>query len=171
RGGLFRSASGDRPLKQLRHADRFAAVAGSCPLHAHWLDGEPISDVLPMAGVLDRSRRLALDGRPIVSGLVLLADAWACTNPSLARGLALGLGHAARLRDTVRAHLEDPRELAEAWDAVTEIEFTPWYRATVATDRARLAEIDRLRSTGAAPPPPADPATRARARRSRARSR
>jgi 2-polyprenyl-6-methoxyphenol hydroxylase-like FAD-dependent oxidoreductase len=158
------SASGDRPLKQLKRADRFAAVLAACPLHAHWLDGEPISGVLPMAGVLDRYRRLAVDGRPLVSGIVLVADAWACTNPSLARGIALGLDHAARLRDTVRERLGDPRELAEAWDAVTEAEFTPWYRATVSTDRARLAEIDRLRSNGTAPPPPADPATRARAR-------
>jgi 2-polyprenyl-6-methoxyphenol hydroxylase-like FAD-dependent oxidoreductase len=157
------TASGDRPLKQLKHADRFAAVLSPCPLHAHWLDGEPISDVLPMAGVLDRYRRLAVDGRPLVSGLVLVADAWACTNPSLARGLALGLDHAARLRDTVRAHLDDPAELAQAWDSVTEAEFTPWYRATVATDRARLAEIDRLRN-GAAPPPPADRPALARAR-------
>ena len=158
------TASGDRPLKQLKHADRFAAVLASCPLHAHWLDGEPISDVLPMAGVLDRYRRLAVDGRPLVSGLVLVADAWACTNPSLARGLALGLDHAARLRDVVRAHLDDPGELAEAWDAVTEAEFTPWYRATVATDRARLAEIERLRNGNDAPPPPADRAAVARSR-------
>jgi hypothetical protein len=68
-----------------------------------------------------------------------------------------------RLRDAVRAHLGDAREFAEAWDAVTEAEFTPWYRATVATDRARLAEIDHLRS-GTAPPPPSDPAALARAR-------
>jgi 2-polyprenyl-6-methoxyphenol hydroxylase-like FAD-dependent oxidoreductase len=158
------TSSGDRPLKQLKHADRFAAVLAACPLHAHWLDGEPISDVLPMAGVLDRYRRLTVDGRLLVSGVVLVADAWACTNPSLARGLALGLDHAARLRDTVRAHLDDPRELAEAWDAVTEAEFTPWYRATVATDRARLAEIDRLRRGEDAPPPPADRAALARSR-------
>ena len=158
------TASGDRPLKQLKHAERFAAVLAACPLHAHWLDGEAISDVLPMGGVLDRYRRLAVDGRPLASGLVLVADAWACTNPSLARGLALGLAHAARLRDTVRAHLDDPRELVEAWDAVTEEEFTPWYRATVATDRARLAEIDRLRNGGDQPPPPADRTALARAR-------
>ena len=45
---------------------------------------------------------------------------------------------------------------------MTEAEFTPWYRATVATDRARLAEIDRLRN-GTAPPPVDRPAL-ARAR-------
>ena len=154
--------SGDPPLKQLRHVERWSAVVGACPLHAHWLDGEPISGVLPMAGTLDRYRRLAVDGRPTVTGLALVADAAICTNPSLARGLALGLDHAARLRDTVREHIADPAGFAEAWDVVTEAEFTPWYRATVATDRARLAEMELLR-TGAAPPP-TDPATLVRAR-------
>jgi 2-polyprenyl-6-methoxyphenol hydroxylase-like FAD-dependent oxidoreductase len=158
------AASGDRPLTALKDADRWTAVVASCPLHAHWLDGEPISGVLPMAGVLDRYRRLVVEGKPVVTGVALVADAWVCTNPSLARGLALGLDHAARLRDTVREHLGDAREFAEAWDAVTEAEFTPWYRATVATDRARLAEIDRLRTGVDARPQPSDPAALARAR-------
>jgi hypothetical protein len=73
--------------------------------------------------------------------------------PSLGRGLALGLAHSARLRDVVSEHLDDPVALAAAWDAVTEAEFTPWYRATVAVDRARLAEIDAIRD-GAPPPAP-----------------
>ena len=50
--------SGDPPLKMLRFTDRFDRVVQACPLHAHWLDGEPITDVLAMAGVLDRYRRL-----------------------------------------------------------------------------------------------------------------
>ena len=61
-------------------------------------------------------------------------------------------------------HLDDARECAEAWDAVTEAEFTPWYRATVATDRARLAEIDRLRNGIESQPQPSDPAALARTR-------
>src|SRR5262245_36103996 len=43
---------GDAALKLLRFNDRFDAVIRACPLHAHWLDGDPITDVLPMAGVL-----------------------------------------------------------------------------------------------------------------------
>jgi 2-polyprenyl-6-methoxyphenol hydroxylase-like FAD-dependent oxidoreductase len=157
------ASTADRPLTSLKDVERWSAVVAACPLHAHWLDGEPISGVLPMAGVLDRYRRLSADGRPAVLGVALVADAWACTNPSLARGLALGLDHASRLRDTVREQLGDAHAFAEAWDAVTESEFTPWYRATVATDRARLAEIDALRS-GETPAAPADPAAAARAR-------
>jgi 2-polyprenyl-6-methoxyphenol hydroxylase-like FAD-dependent oxidoreductase len=148
-------SAGDRPLKRLREVERFGAVVGACPLQAHWLDGEPITGVLPMAGIVDRFRRLTVDGRPVATGLALVADACACTNPSLGRGIALGLLHAQRLRDVVRAHLEDPREFAEAWDADTEAELVPWYRATVQLDRDRLRLFDAARH-GLPPPPPAD---------------
>ena len=49
-------------------------------------------------------------------------------------------------------------------DEATERELTPWYRATVAFDRGRLAEINAIRS-GAEPPAPApdDIAARVRA--------
>jgi 2-polyprenyl-6-methoxyphenol hydroxylase-like FAD-dependent oxidoreductase len=158
------ASSGDRPIKRLRHNDTWTAVIGACPLHAHWLGGAPISDVLPMAGVLDRYRRLVVDGKLVATGVALVADSWVCTNPSLARGIALGLDHAGRLRDVARAHLGEPREFAEAWDAVTEAEFTPWYRATVATDRARLAEMELIRSGADPPATDPDPAAAARAR-------
>src|SRR4030095_14950178 len=150
-------SSGDRPLTQLRHADRWTAVVAACPLHAHWLEGEPTTGVLPMAGILDRYRRPAADGRPIVTGLALVGDSWACTNPSLGRGIALGLAHAARLRDVARTDLGDPLGFALAWDRATETELTPWYRATVAVGRARLAEIEAIRA-GTERPRPTQPA-------------
>jgi hypothetical protein len=118
--------------------------------------------VLPMGGVIDRWRRMVVDGRPVATGVATVADSWACTNPSLGRGISLGLVHAAHLRDVVRDRLEDPRAFALAWDEVTERELTPWYRATVAVDRGRLAEIDALRA-GQDPPPPADPVAMVRA--------
>jgi 2-polyprenyl-6-methoxyphenol hydroxylase-like FAD-dependent oxidoreductase len=151
-------ASGDRPLKRIRHAEAWMAVLRACPLHAHWLDGDPITEVLPMGGVVDRYR----DPVPAATGVASVADACACTNPSLGRGMALGLAHAARLRDVVRERIEDPRGFAEAWREATESELAPWYRATVATDRARLAEIEALRA-GRAPAPPHDPAGMLRA--------
>jgi 2-polyprenyl-6-methoxyphenol hydroxylase-like FAD-dependent oxidoreductase len=154
-------AAGDRPLKALRHPDRFAAVLAACPLHAHWLDGEPITGVLAMGGVVDRYRRLVVHGRPIVTGVAAVADACACTNPSLGRGMALGLLHGRALRDYVRVHLESPTDLAEVWDTVTEAELMPWYRDTVAEDRARLRDLEAARGGGA--PSPADPEAALRA--------
>ena len=55
-----------------------------------------------------------------------------------------------------------PRASRDAWDEATERELTPWYRATVAIDRARLAEIDALRTGAGA-------ARAGRRRRARAR--
>ena len=136
----------------------------ACPLHAHWLDGEPLTPVMPMGGVVDRYRRYGGNGTAAPAGVASVGDAWACTNPSLGRGIALGLAHAALLRAVVREHGDDPARLVDAWDEATERELTPWYRATVAFDRARLAEIDAIRN-GAEPPAPApdDIAARVRA--------
>jgi 2-polyprenyl-6-methoxyphenol hydroxylase-like FAD-dependent oxidoreductase len=136
-------AAGDQPLKRLRHVDAWTAVVKACPLQAHWLEGEPITGIVGMGGIVDRYRRLAGNGRPAATGVALLADACACTNPSLGRGMALGLRHAQLLRDTLRE--EEPGRFAEAWDAATEAELTPWYRSTVQQDRERLREIDALR--------------------------
>ena len=136
---------GDKPLKRMRDPDAWTAVVSACPLQAHWLEGEPISDIIAMGGIVDRYRRLSVDGRPLVTGIALVGDAWSCTNPSLGRGMSLGLLHAQALRDVVGAHLQDPGEFAEQWDAVTEAKLTPWYRATVEEDRNRLREIEALR--------------------------
>jgi len=150
------AASGDRPLKRLRDPDRWTALVRSCPLHAHWLDGEPLTPVMPMGGVVDRYRRYGGNGMTAPAGVVSVGDAWACTNPSLGRGIALGLAHAALLRAVVRDHADDPARLVDAFDEATERELTPWYRATVAFDRARLAEIDAIRKGGEPPAPAPD---------------
>jgi hypothetical protein len=79
-------STGDQPLKRLREPDRWTSLVQACPLHAHWLDGDPITEVTTMSGILDRHRRLVIDGQPVATGIALLADAWACTNPSQGRG-------------------------------------------------------------------------------------
>jgi 2-polyprenyl-6-methoxyphenol hydroxylase-like FAD-dependent oxidoreductase len=148
-------ATGDQPLKDLRHADRWMNVIRACPLQAHWLEGEPISDILPMAGIVDRYRRFVVDGAPVATGIVAVGDAWACTNPSAGRGLTVGFLHAVQLRDTVREVTDDPCALVERFDARTQDHVAPWYHAQIAADRARFAEMNALRE-GRAPEVPAD---------------
>jgi 2-polyprenyl-6-methoxyphenol hydroxylase-like FAD-dependent oxidoreductase len=137
--------SDDLPLKQLRNREKFARVVRACPLHAHWLDGTAITDVLPMAGILDKYRRFVVEGRPVATGFAAVGDAWACTNPSAGRGLSIGMIHAQLLRDVVRRSLDDPIDFASDWDSVTESDVAPWYWNQVATDQARLAEIAAVR--------------------------
>ncbi len=150
------AASDDTALRDLRKSERFTDVVRACPLQAHWVDGEPITDVLTMAGILDRYRRFVVDGAPVATGVVAVGDAWACTNPSAGRGMTVGLIHARLLRDVVGAALHDPEALVRSWDQVTETEVAPFYRGQIAADRVRFAQMRALRE-GVEPDPP-DPA-------------
>lgn len=149
------TASGDRPLKEIRKAEVWTKVVEACPLHAPWL-GEPISDVLAMSGIMDRYRRFVLDGRPVATGFLAVADAWACTNPSAGRGLTVGFKHALRLRNVLRDATADPYQIALAFDEVTEREVAPWYWAQLAVDRDRIAEITAIQQ-GRPHTPSSDP--------------
>jgi 2-polyprenyl-6-methoxyphenol hydroxylase-like FAD-dependent oxidoreductase len=153
----------DQQLKRLREPARWTALVRACPQHAHWLDGEPITGILPMGGVVDRYRSYAGNGAGPAAGVASLGDAWACTNPSLGRGITLGLSHAALLRAVVAEHGDNPARFASAWHEETERELTPWYRATVAVDRARLAQVEAIVSGADVQPAPADAAARVRA--------
>lgn len=147
------SASADGPVKALRDPEVFTRLVRACPLQAHWLDGEPLTGVLPMAGILDRYRRFSVDGVPVVTGFAAVGDAWACTNPSAGRGVSVGMVHAQLLRRTVREHLDDPATFASVWDRDTELTVAPFFRNQIRADRARLAEMTALRE-GRRPPPP-----------------
>jgi 2-polyprenyl-6-methoxyphenol hydroxylase-like FAD-dependent oxidoreductase len=140
--------SGDRALKEFRDPEKFTKVVKACPLQAHWLDGTPTTDVLPMAGILDRYRRFVVDGHPVATGFASVGDAWACTNPSAGLGVSVGLLHAQRLRDVARVALDDPTTFAVQWDAVTEAELAPWYWNQLAVDQARLATMAANRDGG-----------------------
>ena len=147
------TASGDQPLKALRHEKTWTKTVRACPLHAHWLDGEPITPVLPMSGIVDRYRRFVVDGTPVATGFVAVADAWACTNPSAGRGLTVGMLHARHLRDVLRTTAGGPRSFVEEFDRRTEEDVAPWYHAQMAVDHARFAEMNAAREGRPAPPP------------------
>ena len=155
------STTGEQLFKRLRDPGLWTALVAACPRHVQWLDGEPITDVLAMGGIVDRYRRFRVGDVPVATGIAAVGDASACTNPSNGRGMSLGLMHVQRLRDVIRSHLDDPLEFADVWDAVTEAELTPWYRDNVEEDRDRIAEIAALRN-GLEPGP--EPGTRAELR-------
>jgi len=123
---------------------RWEAVVRSLPLAAHWLDGTPIDDgVQVMARLEDRYRSFVVDGKPVATGVVAVADSWACSNPANGRGASIGMLHALTLRDQLRAAgLDDPAAFAEAFHRATTETVEPWYRATLATDRYRIGEIE-----------------------------
>jgi 2-polyprenyl-6-methoxyphenol hydroxylase-like FAD-dependent oxidoreductase len=141
--GVIASAK-DAALRGLKDPDTWMRTWRSFPLVAHWADGEPLSDHVDiMARIADRIRSFVVDGVPVATGVLAVGDSWACTNPSLGRGAAIGLMHGVALRDMLDvASLDLPLELAQRWHAVTEASVEPYYRATLEFDRHRLAEIE-----------------------------
>lgn len=134
----------DRALRGLRDPQRWTSAIRALPLIAHWIDAEPLDkQVVTITRAKDRHRSLIRDGRPVAAGVVVLADAWACTNPSLGRGASMGVVHGRALRDTLR-HSDpgDARRFSLDFHQATMGTVEPWYRATVHYDRHRLAEID-----------------------------
>ncbi len=138
------ASSKDTALRPLREADRWEAVVRGLPLVAHWLDGTPIDDgVQVMARLEDRYRGFVVDGVPVATGVVAVADSWACSNPANGRGALIGMLHALTLRAQLRAvGLDDPAAFAAAFHAATAETVEPWYRTTLTTDRHRLGEIE-----------------------------
>lgn len=143
----------NKAMRALREPATFHRVVSACERQAHWLDGEPITPVLLMAGVLDRYRRFIVDDRPVITGFAALGDAWACTNPSAGRGLSVGLLHAQVLRNVARRHIDDPEAFAREYDAETERQVGPFYRNQIAADRARIAEMTALEEGTPLPAP------------------
>lgn len=138
--GLVASAD-DFPMKALRDNASWERVVRAVPHLAHWLDGEPLCDVIPMGGVQDRIRRLVVEDRPVITGIVPVGDSWACTNPSAGRGLSLGLMQSVILRDTANALLDAPGSLALEYHRLTEEQVTPWFDQQLRADRVRAAEV------------------------------
>ena len=137
------TSSRDQSLKSLRDGDAWTRAMALVPTARAWIDAVPITDIQVIAGIEDRYRRFVVDGRPVCTGMVAVGDAWACTNPSIGRGAAIGLLHAVALRDVLRkVDVSKPELLVRSFDEVTEAAVTPWYRATRAFDRHRLAEMD-----------------------------
>ena len=141
--GITASAK-DAKLRRLADSDTWMKAARSYPLIAHWVDAEPLEEApMVMAKIEDRYRRFVVDGRPVATGVAVVGDSWACTNPSLGRGVSIGLIHVQALRDHIRSvGLDDAQAFVLGWDETTEAVVGPWYRSTLTFDRHRLAEID-----------------------------
>jgi hypothetical protein len=133
----------DKEMRAVEDVAAWERVWRAVPTSAHWLDGEEISDGVSItAGVPDRIRAYVVEGEPVVTGVVALADSWSCTNPAAGRGISIGFLHSLALRDVLRTEdLGDPRGFALTFSTVTSGSIEPWYRATVDTNRMRFAEM------------------------------
>jgi flavin-dependent dehydrogenase len=141
--GIVTSAK-DKALFGLRQQDRWESVVRSLPLVAHFLDATPIDDgVAVITKLEDRFRGLVVDGHPVATGVISVGDAWAASNPTDGRGIAIGMLHALVLRDTIReVGLGSPAVFASRFHERAADQVEPWYRVTLAGSRDRLAEVN-----------------------------
>jgi 2-polyprenyl-6-methoxyphenol hydroxylase-like FAD-dependent oxidoreductase len=97
---------------------------------------EPLGDVRPMAGLLNRLRRFVdADGQPTVVGFHVLGDAHTMTNPLYGRGCSLAAVQAVLLADAFAAHPDDPVARAAAYEAANQVEIEPWFESAIQMDK------------------------------------
>jgi hypothetical protein len=130
-------ATEDATLRKiLARPEVFEAAGRQLVVTAPYLDGraEPITDVHVMAGLLNRWREEAPDGRPLVLGAIGIGDSRLCTNPLYGRGCSTAFWNGQLLADAVEAHPGDLDGIASAVAASTAEHLLPWYRSTVVQD-------------------------------------
>jgi 2-polyprenyl-6-methoxyphenol hydroxylase-like FAD-dependent oxidoreductase len=153
----------DKALRRvLSDPDRFDHACRLLPGPDEWfgeLDLEPVGDVRPMGGLLNRIRCFTTDdGAPSVLNFHVVGDAHTCTNPLYGRGCTLALLQAVRLAEAV-ADGADAVERSRRYEDACRREVAPWWRHAVETDRSGAdpatddgdrALRDRLRALNAA---------------------
>jgi 2-polyprenyl-6-methoxyphenol hydroxylase-like FAD-dependent oxidoreductase len=141
-GVTLYSHPADKPFRRLRDPEVFERVYRLLPDHAHWVDGEPITAPSSMTSTANTIREFVVDDMPAATGLIPLGDAFAFTNPSIGRGIAIGIMHSVDVVDEVVPVLDDPAALATAWKTATDRRVRPFVEATIDYDRIRAPEVE-----------------------------
>lgn len=141
-GATLYSHPADKPFRRLRDPEVFERVYRLLPDHAHWIDGDPITDPASMTSTSNLIREFVVDGVPAATGVLPLGDAFAFTNPSIGRGIAIGIIHSVDVIDEVVPVLDDPAAVASAWKAATDRRARPFVEATIEYDRIRAPEVE-----------------------------
>lgn len=129
--------SDDDEMRVLAKEPAFDAAVRLLTPIAPWVDpavSAPITEVHPMARLLNRWRDPVVDGVPVAPGLHAVGDASVCTNPLYGRGCSLAMVQATMLADVLRQHPDDVVAQALALDEGTRAELRPWYKASVVAD-------------------------------------
>ncbi len=97
---------------------------------------EPIGDVRPMGGLVNRRRRFVDDSSaPLVLGFHAVGDAHTCTNPLYGRGCSIALVQAIQLVDAFAAPGDDPVARATAYESAAAEQIEPWFDVSVEMDK------------------------------------
>jgi 2-polyprenyl-6-methoxyphenol hydroxylase-like FAD-dependent oxidoreductase len=132
---ILLAPAADHDLRVLRHDPTWrAACAAITPLDVMTSPeyGTPITDVMPMGGLMNVDRT----GDPAVAGIVAVADAFCHTDPAFAYGLSFALAHAQELARAA-AEAPDVDAVVERYRADAAPEARERHALACATDTAR----------------------------------
>jgi 2-polyprenyl-6-methoxyphenol hydroxylase-like FAD-dependent oxidoreductase len=125
----------DRALRALRHEPAWrAACSAITPLDVMTSAeyGRPITDVMPMGGLMNVDRT----GDPGAAGILAVGDALCHTDPAFAYGLSFALAHAHALADAA-AEAPDVDAIVERYRAAAGPEARERHALACATDAVR----------------------------------
>jgi 2-polyprenyl-6-methoxyphenol hydroxylase-like FAD-dependent oxidoreductase len=134
---ILAAPSGVPEWRAFNDPDAFESAIAHIPALRSWVDPDgvdPITDVLPMAGLRNSIRHF--DPSAAI-GLVPTGDAYCHTDPTLAHGLAFALVHAHELMKALRAH-DDVGDAGLAYREATLPELRERYDLATALDDQRL---------------------------------
>ena len=134
---ILLAPAADRELRVLRHEAAWqAACAAIKPLDVMTSAdyGRPITDVMPMGGLMNVDRT----GDPGVSGIIAAGDALCHTDPAFAYGLSFALAHAQALAHAA-GEAPDVDAVAERYRADAGPEARDRHALVCATDEARAS--------------------------------
>ncbi|HWG56290.1 MAG TPA: FAD-dependent oxidoreductase [Gaiellaceae bacterium] len=132
---IFLVPTFDRELRALRDETAWMAAARTMsPLDTMTSPdyGEPITDVMPMGGLLNVDRTT----EPAASGVAAVGDAFCHTDPAFAWGLSFSLAHARAVAEATEDATDGADAAARYRDAVA-AEARERFALAVATDDAR----------------------------------
>src|SRR5438477_495342 len=85
--------------------------------------------VFPMAGFVNRHRRLVDAQGPIVGGFVLAGDSAMQISPTLGRGVSLAVASAQRLAQKLDSHATDAVTFVEEFDGWINEHLAVWFKS------------------------------------------
>jgi flavin-dependent dehydrogenase len=147
----------DEALKVLRDPRAFTALVASMAWSAPFVDEavtRPSNDPVVMAGQQNLLRRLVADGSPVATGVLLVGDAAATTNPSFGRGVSVAMLGAHLVADALRRN--DPGEQVRALDEAIMREVAPFVVSSQEMDARTRARWRHTLYGEPLPPPPED---------------
>jgi 2-polyprenyl-6-methoxyphenol hydroxylase-like FAD-dependent oxidoreductase len=132
---ILLAPAADRALRALRHESMWMKACSAIrPLDEMTSRsyGRPITDVMPMGGLMNVDRT----ARPDVGRLVAVGDALCHTDPAFAYGLSFSLAHAVALAEAATA-TTDPDSVPGRYSSLVAEEARERYALVCDTDEAR----------------------------------